>query len=108
MPATIVDFRVELPAGGPMHLQSADEVDLWEKALARYRDDYVLVKHNDLVGLGTLLQEQIVCRCQMALNGMEPETDSNNVPTGNYKRIELDGADLAAYQKALTEASKEM
>jgi hypothetical protein len=105
----MADFKVELPAGGPMHLQSADEVDLWAKALARYREDYVIVKLNDLVTLGILLQQQvIVFRCQMAINGMEPAVDSKGIPTGQYKRVELDGADLAAYQKALIEASKEM
>lgn len=108
-PAPVVDFGVELPAGGTLHLQTADEVDLWETAHEKYRSDYHLVKHNDLVTLGILLQQQIVIfRAQTAINGMEPETDSNNVPTGSYRRVELDGADLASYQKALTEASKEL
>jgi hypothetical protein len=107
--AVPVQFKVDLPAGGSLYLQTADEVDLWDKALARYRDDYVFVKGNDLVTLGSLLQQQIVIfRCQTAINGMEPETDKRNVPTGNYRRIDLDGGDVAAYHKTLTSASKEM
>lgn len=105
----LIDFRVDLPSGGSLHLQTADEVDLWTKALTRYQEDYVLVKHNDLVTLGALLQQQIIIfRCQTAINGMEPDVDASNVPTGNYRRIELDGADLAAYQKTLTSAAQEM
>jgi hypothetical protein len=105
----IVDFRVELPSGGYLHLQSPDEVDLWEKALKRYRDDYVLAKHNDLVNLGALLQQQIILfRCQTAINGMEAEIDKDGLPTGSYRRVDLDGTDLAAYQKALTAAAVEM
>jgi hypothetical protein len=83
-------------------------VDLWTTALERYREDYLLVKHNDLVTLGALLQQQIIIfRCQTAINGMEPELDAQKVPTGNYKRSKIDGADLAAYQRTLTEATKE-
>lgn len=109
MSVNIVDYKVDLPSGGTLHLQTADEVDLWETAMKRYLEDYVLVKHNDLVTLGALLQQQLILfRCQTAINGMEAEMDGQNVPTGRYKRIDLDGGDLAAYQRTLTEASKEM
>lgn len=105
----ISDYSVELPAGGTLHLQSADEVNLWTSALAKYQEDYLISKHNDLVTLGSLLQQQLVIyRAQVAINGMEPEVDKQGVPTGRYRRVEIDGADLAAYQKALTEAAKEM
>lgn len=108
-PARIADFSVELPSGGKLHLQTPDEVELWQTAYRRYTEDYVLQKHNDLVTLGALLQQQIILfRCQTAINGMEPELDGNGVPTGSYRRVELDGGDLAAYQKTLTEAAKEM
>lgn len=108
-PTNITDYTVHLPSGGTLHLQTADEVDLWETAAQRYREDYVLQKHNDLVTLGALLQQQIILfRCQTAINGMEPELDAQNVPTGRYARTEIDGADLAAYQRTLTEAAKEM
>lgn len=108
-PANVNDYKVELPSGGPLHLQTPDEVDLWNTALQRYRDDYVLVKHNDLVTLGALLQQQIVLfRCQTAINGMEPAVDGSGVPTGAYQRVEMDAADLAGFQRVLTDAAKEM
>lgn len=102
-------FAVDLPSGGRLYLQSPDEVELWETAANRYREDYVLAKHNDLVTLGALLQQQIVLfRCQTAINGMEAEVDRQGVPTGRYVRADLDAGDVAAYQKTLTEAAKEM
>lgn len=103
------NFSVELPSGGKLYLQSPDEVELWETAAERYREDYVLQKHNDLVTLGALLQQQIVLfRCQTAINGMEAEIDKQGVPTGRYVRSDLDAGDIAAYQKTLTESAKEM
>lgn len=105
----IADYSVDLPAGGRLHLQTPEEVDLWNKAMARYMDEYVFQKANDLTTLGSLLQQQIVLyRCQVAINGMEAEVDNKGVPTGRYKRVTIDGGDLAAYQKTLTEAAKEM
>lgn len=102
-------FAVDLPSGGKLYLQSPDEVELWETAAARYQEDYVLQKHNDLVTLGALLQQQIVLfRCQTAINGMEPEIDGQGVPTGRYVRADLDAGDIASYQKTLTESAKEM
>jgi hypothetical protein len=106
----IVDYAVELPAGGVLHLQSPDEVELWETSLKRYREEYpTLIKMNDLITLGNLLQQQVVIfRCQTNINGMVPELDAQNVPTGRYQRQQMTGADLSAYQRALTEAAKEM
>ncbi len=107
--SVVADYQVELPAGGILHLQSPDEVQLWEDSLAKYREDYVLSKQNDLIALGQLLLQQIVSyRCQCMINGMEPALDAGGVPTGSYRRVELDGSDLAAYQKTLTAASVEM
>lgn len=107
--SVVADYQVELPAGGVLHLQTPDEVQKWEDSLAKYREDYVLSKQNDLVALGQLLQQEVIIfRCQTAVNGMEPELDPGGVPTGSYKRVELDGSDLAAYQKTLTAASVEM
>jgi hypothetical protein len=109
MAETPIDYSVELPAGGTMHLQSPDEVALWEGALERYRDDYTFSKMNDLFTLGSLLQQQIILfRCQTQINGMEPETGPNGVPTGNYKVVELDAGLLDKYQKQMNAASKEM
>jgi hypothetical protein len=108
-PANVTDFQVELPAGGVLHLQTADEVELWNKAMAKYKSDYVLIKHNDLINLGLLLQQQVVSyRAQLAINGMEPQVDAQGVPTGAYRRIELDPSDVAIFQKTLTEVSKEI
>lgn len=102
-------LTVELPAGGVLHLQTSEEVDLWNTSLARYNEDYVLVKQNDKFALGALLQNQIILfRAQTAINGMKPELDSNDVPTGRYRRVELDGGELLAYQRTMLEASKEM
>lgn len=105
-----VDLSVELPAGGTLHLQTAEEVDLWRRSLARYREDYPTVtKQNDLFSLGQLLQSQILLfRAQTAINGMKPEVDANGVPTGRYKRIDLDAAELSAQHRVMTESSKEM
>ena len=105
----VVDYTVELPSGGKLHLQTPDEVQLWNTALDKYLSEYMLVKHNDLINLGALLQQQIVLyRCQVAINGMEAEVDQFGVPTGSYRRVELDGTDLMAYQKTLTESAKEL
>lgn len=106
---TPLDYSVELPAGGRLQLQTPDEVEMWNDALAKYREDYVIAKHNDLVTLGSLLLQQLVVyRCQYAVNGMEPEVDKRNVPTGSYKRADMDGQLLGAYQKALIAAQQEM
>ena len=103
------DYRVELPAGGFLHLQTPDEVDLWGASLERYKEEYTLSKQNDLILLGQLLQQQIVMfRAQTAVNGMEPEIHPNGVPTGNYKRVELDAMEVAGWHKMMTQAATEM
>jgi hypothetical protein len=106
----MMDFAVELPAGGQLHLQSAQEVELWDTSLKRYREEYpTLVKMNDLQALGQLLLQQVIIyRCQVSINGMVPELDAQNVPTGRYQRQQMSGADLNGFQKALTEAGNEM
>jgi hypothetical protein len=106
--ANVSDYRVELPAGGVLHLQTPDEVELWNKARDRIMSDYVLRKHNDLINLGALLQQQIILyRCQVAINGMEAAVDKMGVPTGAYRRIDLDASDVMGYQRTLTECAKE-
>lgn len=52
-------LRVELPAGGGLELNNADEVALWEKASQRYIEDYGFAKANDLVLLGAILSQTI-------------------------------------------------
>jgi hypothetical protein len=84
-------------------------VQLWSEALDRYRTEYIFRKLNDLINLGALLQQQIVLyRCQVAINGMEAEIGVNGIPTGAYRRIDLDASDVIAYQRTLTESSKEI
>lgn len=108
-PVVIHKYQVDLPSGGVLHLQTADEVDLWNAAAGRYSADYSLQKHNDLVSLGALLQNQILLfRAQTAINGMEPQLDPQGVPTGSYRRVELDGQDIVAHQKVLNGAADEM
>lgn len=104
-----IDYRVELPAGGTLHLQTPDEVALWEASSAKYKEEYSLSKNNDLIALGQLLlQEVILFRCQTAINGMEVEVGPGGVPTGSYKRVELDAGEMLGYSKTLIEAAKEM
>lgn len=108
-PVQLPDYRVDLPAGGVLHMQTPDEVDLWNKARDRILSEYVLRKHNDLINLGALLQQQIVLyRCQVRINGMEPQVDAHGVPTGAYRRVDLDAAEVMGYQKTLTECAKEI
>lgn len=107
--ASPIDLQVDLPAGGILHLQTADEKQFWEESLEKYAEEYALMKQNDLVTLGLLLQQQVIIyRCQMSVNGMEPEIDENQVPTGRYKRVEIDAGELGAYQATMTKASIEM
>lgn len=104
-----VAYRVDLPAGGSLHLQSADEVDFWEATAERYGEEYTLSKQNDLIALGQLLQQQVILfRAQVAINGMEAEVNGQGVPTGQYKRVDLDPGEVAAWHKTMTQASTEM
>src|SRR5437763_4517830 len=89
--ANVTEYAVELPAGGKLHMQTPDEVELWNKARDRILSEYVLRKHNDLINLGTLLQQQVILyRCQVAINGMEADVDRQGVPTGAYRRGDHD------------------
>lgn len=102
-------FEVELPAGGKMYLQTPDEVQFWDESLVRYREDYTLAKQNDLIALGMLLQQQVLLfRLQTQINGMEPELDANDVPTGQYRRVTLTPSEVATIQKSMTATSVEM
>jgi hypothetical protein len=101
--------EVTLPAGGQLQLQTSEEVDLWRESMSKYIDDYHLTKNNDLVLLGVILQQQVVVyRAQRAINGMEPELDANNIPTGNYKMISAEADEIQAAMKTLTTASDQI
>lgn len=52
-------FEVDLPAGGRLRLQNAEEVQAWEEASRRYIEDYGLNKANDLMLLGAILSQAI-------------------------------------------------
>lgn len=102
-------FVVQLPAGGDMHLQTPEEVEMWTRSSERYQEDYQLVKTNDLVLLGAILQQQVTLfRAQRKLNGMEPELDNAGVPTGNYKQIEIDAEMTGSLLKMLNTATGEI
>lgn len=101
------NFEVELPAGGRLHLQNADEVDLWERSHSRYLEDFHLTKLNDLVLLGGLLQQQILLfRAQREINGMEPEIDDQGVPTGQW--VPMRDPDTGAATGQLNKATEEI
>lgn len=100
---------VELPAGGQLMVQTPEEVDLWETSRTRYVDDYHFTKQNDLVLLGAVLQQQLILfRAQRQINGMEPELDASDVPTGRYKLIPPDNEQVSAAIKQLGQASDQI
>lgn len=78
------DFKVEKPAGGFLHLQSVDEIELYEKSKDRYLGDYGLSKTNDLVLLGVILMQGVLIhREEQVINRMKPEMEAG-FPTGRY------------------------
>ncbi len=102
-------FEVELPAGGLMALQTAEEVQLWRNSSAKYIEDYHLTKTNDLVILGAILTQQlIIFRAQRKLNGMQAQVDASGVATGAYVMVDLDGEETSRFQKILNTASTEI
>lgn len=102
-------YEVELPSGGKLHLQSEEEVELWTNSHERYIEDYQLAKLNDLVLLGAILQQQvIVFRAQRSMNGMVPELDANQLPTGRYIMKQVDPADQGDYIAMMNKAAAEI
>lgn len=104
-------FEVALPAGGRLHLQSLEEVELWEESAKRYMDAYHLSEQNDLLTLGAILSQQLVIfRAQQRLNGMVPELDDMDVPTGRYRvdKEALKPSEMSAAQSTITKASTEI
>lgn len=97
---------VDLPAGGTLHMQTLDEVDLFEKQRERYVDDYGISQPNDLFILGALLQQQILAyRAQQSLSGLEPQFDANELPTGHYVKSQKPDKDAA---KKLVDATNQI
>jgi hypothetical protein len=103
-------FEVELPGGGVLHLQTQDEVDLWENSRERYIQSYGLNEQNDLLLLGAVLSQQLAMfRAQQRMNGMEAEFDSSGLPTGRYvKSQNLKASDVTAAQNIITKAAAEI
>jgi len=102
-------FPVELYGGGEIYLQSASEMARWEALAQRYAEDYQLTKGNDLAFLDLILQQHMLAyRAQNQLNGMEPELDDDNLPTGRYRHNPPTPAVIEKAQKSMTEASKEI
>lgn len=102
-------FDVDLPAGGKLHLQSVDEVDLWEESAKRYVQDYQLTQQNDLLLLGAILSQQLAMyRAQQRMNGMKAELDAAGNPTGRYLREEVKVSEMSAAQTTITKASEEI
>lgn len=53
-------LTVNLPGGGTIPIQSADEKVLWNEWMRRYVDDYKLTKMNDLALLGGILSNLLL------------------------------------------------
>lgn len=102
-------FEVELPSGGKLQLYSAEEVKIWQDAEKRYKEEYAFIKMNDLIMLGAILTQQLTLfRAQQKMNGMEPVLDANQVPTGQYKVVQMKASEMKAAQDTLLKASKEI
>jgi len=102
-------YEVVRPGGGKLTLIGQDEVEVWEELRDKYIRDYSLSKANDLALLGAILSQHLVMfRAERRLNGMEPELDHGNVPTGRYKHEPPSNNEAQAAQKAITQASKEI
>jgi hypothetical protein len=103
-------FEVELPGGGVLHLQTQEEVDLWERSRERYIQSYGLNEQNDLLLLGAVLSQQLAMfRAQQRMNGMQPEFDAAGLPTGRYvKSTDLKASDVTAAQSIITKAAGEI
>jgi SHS2 domain-containing protein len=93
----VSNFEVELPAGGKLHLQTIDEVELFETSRDRYLGDYKITNQSDKLAVGNLLLLQVEAfRAAQRLNGMEPELDPNGVPTGRYMKVTIKAQDRTA------------
>jgi hypothetical protein len=72
-------FTVELPAGGLIALNSAEEVNLWNGSAKRYIEDYGIIKQNDLVLVGACLTHQLTMyRAQQELTDPKKASSAQN------------------------------
>lgn len=105
---TVGQLELKLPAGGSLHLQTLDEIDLLNEQKKRYEDDYDFDKMNDKVLLGILLTQQLsLFRNQQTISGMEPEI-VNSKPTGNYIPRTMKPAEISGAQSNITKASEQI
>lgn len=103
------NFEVDLPGGGKVHLQTMDEVDLWEESRDRYLHDYRLTQQSDRLSVGTaLLLHLEIFRAQQKLNGMVAELDPNNIPTGRYVKETVSGQDRSAALNVIIKSQGEI
>lgn len=108
LPASATNFEVELPAGGKLHLQTIEEVELWEVSRDRYLHDYRLTAQSDRLQIGNALilhLEQF--RAQQRINGMQPEL-RNGVPTGRYVSTPIKAQDRSAALSTLIKTGEEI
>jgi hypothetical protein len=84
-------------------------VEVWDQLRDKYIRDYALTKANDLALLGTILSQHLVIfRAEQKLNGMTPELDHGQVPTGRYKHEPPSDAEISSAHKSINAASKEI
>lgn len=77
-PPPAANLQVDLPAGGRLTLQNAEEVAYWNDNAQRYIANYGLQKANDLVFLGAILGQGIAMfRAQMLLS--DPKRSANAI-----------------------------
>lgn len=104
-----VTFEFELPSGGVLHLQTAEEVDLMQTSHDRLEAEYAFEKLNDKMAFSSLLTQQLIAvRSQQKISGMVPEFDGSGKPLGTYKYVKLKAAEEQAAHKALSNATEQI
>lgn len=53
------NFEVDLPAGGKLTLDNAEEEELWNESAERFLDDYGISRQNDKIHVGAILSQQL-------------------------------------------------
>lgn len=109
MSKAVVNFEVELPAGGKVPLQTIEEVEVFEAARDSYLHDFRIQHHSDKLAIGSLIMMHLeVFRNQQRLNGMEAEVDAAGVPTGRYVKAQMKPTDKTAALSVLLKVQGEI
>ncbi len=88
-PVTKGQYEVDLPAGGRMTLQDAEEVLYWETNAKRYISDYGLSKASDLIHVGAILSQGIAMyRAQIAMADPKKANQAVNQITKSSEAIQ--------------------